>query len=111
MTAVFFLPRIIKAFANDGIGEGFKEIAKAAVSLTAFALGSVIVGMLGMTGILGFVATLAIPMITGLLADKATNAVLGESKAEQREAMLAQNGGVEQQKMQAGNPQQSISSS
>ena len=57
LTAVFFLPRIVKAFANDGIGEGLKETAKAAISLTAFAIGGVIVGMLGLTGVLGLVAT------------------------------------------------------
>ena len=96
VTAAFFLPRIVKAFATDGIGEGLKEVAKAAISLTAFAIGSVIVGMLGLTGVLGFVAMLAIPMISGHIADKAANKVLGESKADQREALEAKSNEVQQ---------------
>lgn len=103
VTAIFFLPRIVKAFANDGIAEGLKETAKAAISLTAFAIGGVIVGMLGLTGIGGVLAALAIPMVVSMVADKGANMILGESKAEQRETLLAQ-----QKEMQKQTPYQDI---
>ncbi len=103
LTGIFFLPRIVKAFVNDGIGEGLKETVKAAVSLTAFAIGGVIVGMLGLTGIGGVIATLAIPMMVSMVADKGANMVLGESKADQREAMVAQE--QEMKKQLHSNPQ------
>ena len=101
LTAVFFLPRIIKAFANDGIAEGLKETAKAAISLTAFAIGGVIVGMLGGGLILG----LLIPAALSMVADKGANMVLGESKEEQRELLIAQQ---KQTQKQMQTPQQDI---
>ncbi|MCR4881612.1 MAG: hypothetical protein K6A44_06655 [bacterium] len=86
LTAIFFLPRIVKAFANDGIGEGLKETTKAAISLVGFALGGVVVGMLGLSGIGAFL----IPIALSMAIDFGANKVLGESAAEKREVLLAQ---------------------
>ena len=89
-TAIAFGPKIVKAFMNEGIVEGLKETAKAAVSLAAFAIGGVIVGMLGLTGFLGLAATLLVPMAISMVADKGACMVLGESKVDQKEAQIAQ---------------------
>ena len=93
LTAVAYGPQIVKAFANDGVGEGFKEIAKAAIAMTAFAIGGVIVGMIGGGWFLGLV----IPALLNIFASKASNMVLGESKAEQRAALEAKSNEVQQQ--------------
>ena len=102
--AIFFGPKVFSAFKNDGIVEGLKETVKAAAGLTAFALGGVFVGMMGFTGFAGLVASLLVSGIFSMLTEKGTSAILGKSKADEREELAAQQNQLQEKVKQNLNP-------
>ena len=80
MIAGFTLHRVYNGIKAGGIPEGLKEAAKGAIGLIGFAIGSVIAGMIGLTGIGAFL----VPLVVSMAIDWGANMVLGGSLADKQ---------------------------